>query len=198
MSTAPVITVNTSLVEALLARTKKKVRPGILMSVVLEKAKRVVHDNFQNLNVLRNRYGSNFYGKWSVDSSVKPVVLNGGSKGRLELLDENGALRHKIFGGTVTPKRVKFLTIPVSEQAKHQSARGSNAAYGEIPGLFLARGKNGRGLFLATENNGNLVVHYLLKKTVTHKPHPEVMPSTTQFAHAVQSACDEFAGEVNR
>ncbi|MBQ8723953.1 MAG: hypothetical protein IJY80_06685 [Opitutales bacterium] len=198
MSTAPVITVNTSLVEALLARTKKKVCPGILMSVVLEKAKRVVHDNFQNLNVLRNRYGSNFYGKWADDSAVTPVVLNGGSKGKLELIDEKGALRHKIYSGAVTPKRAKFLTIPISEQAKHQSARGSNAAHGEIPGLFLARGKNGRGLFLATENNGNLVVHYLLKKSVTHKPHPEVMPSTAEFAHAVQSACDEFAGGVTR
>lgn len=149
MSTAPVITVNTSLVEALLARTKKKVRPGILMSVVLEKAKRVVHDNFQALNVLRNRYGSNFYEKWADDSAVTPLVLNGGSKGKLELIDEKGALRHKIFGGSVTPKRVKFLTIPISEQAKFQSARGSNAAHGEIPGLFLVRGNNRRGLFLA-------------------------------------------------
>ncbi|MBP3303093.1 MAG: hypothetical protein J6L64_08195 [Opitutales bacterium] len=196
MSTAPVIIVNTSLVEALLARTKKKVRPGILMSVVLEKAKRVVHDNFQNLNVLRNRYGSNFYGKWADDSAVTPVVLNGGDKGRLELLDENGALRHKIYGGKLTARRAKFLTIPISEQAKFQSARGSNAAHGEIPGLFLVRGKNGRGLFLAAEENGNLVVHYLLRKTVTHKPHPEVLPSAAQFAHAVQSACEEFAGGV--
>ena len=198
MSTAPVITVNTSLVEALLARTKKKVCPGILMNAVLGKAKRVVHEHFQALNASRNRYGSNFYGKWEVNSAVNPVVLNGGSKGKLELIDEKGALRHKIYGGAVTPKRAKFLTIPISEQAKHQSARGSNAAHGEIPGLFLARGKNGRGLFLATENNGNLVVHYLLKKSVTHKPHPEVMPSTAEFAHAVQSACDEFAGGVTR
>ena len=196
MSTAPVITINTGFAEAILARTKKKVRSGILMNAVLGKAKRVVHEHFRDLNALRNRYGSNFYGKWTVDSAVKPLVLNGGSKGKLELIDENGALRHKIFGGAVTPKRVKFLTIPVSEQAKHQSARGSNAAHGEIPGLFLARGKNGRGLFLAAEENGNLVVHYLLRKTVTHKPHPEVLPSAAQFAHAVQSACEEFAGGV--
>ncbi len=193
MNTAPVITVNTSLVEALLARTKKKVRPDILMSVVLEKAKRVVHDNFQALNVLRNRYGSNFYGKWAIGSAVTPVVLNGGNKGRLELLDENGALRHKIYGGKLTTRRAKFLTIPVSEQAKLRSAHSDDTP---IEGLFFARGKNGRGLFLATESNGNLVVHYLLKKSVTHKPHPEVMPSTAQFAHAVQSACEELAGGI--
>ena len=143
MSTTPVITVNTSLVEALLARTKKKVRPGILMSVVLEKAKRVVHDNFQNLNVLRNRYGSNFYGKWADDSAVTPVVLNGGSKGKLELIDEKGALRHKIYGGSVTPKRAKFLTIPISEQAKFQSARGSNALTEKFRVCFLHAGKTG-------------------------------------------------------
>ena len=198
MSTTPVITVNTSLVEALLARTKKKVRPGILMSVVLEKAKRVVHDNFQNLNVLRNRYGSNFYGKWADDSAVTPVVLNGGSKGKLELIDEKRSVAPQDLRRIRYAEARKIFDDSDFRAGKISKRTRKQCAHGEIPGLFLARGKNGRGLFLATEANGNLVVHYLLKKSVTHKPHPEVMPSTAEFAHAVQAACDEFAGGVTR
>lgn len=194
MSNEPFIFIDTSRAVAMLKRVSERIsRPGLLMASVLESAKRVVHDHFQRLHSERNRYGSGFYARFSRQENLVSKITDPGNTGTLEIKDENGALRHKISGGTVTAKRAKFLTLPVSEHARRESARGSGPAHGGIPGLFFARRKNGRGLFLATENAGRIVVHYLLKKSVTHKPHPEVFPSRTSLAKAVQAACDEFA-----
>lgn len=168
-------------------------RPGVLMNTLLGAAAEAAKKHFSALNDERNAHGSNFYGRWARDAAFVWSVSDDKSSGALEIKDRDGALRHKITGGTVKPRRTRYLLIPVSETAKRNSATATDA---KIPGLFFARGRREKPL-LATREGAKLVVHYVLLKSVTHRPRPEVMPPEKAFAAAVQEACEGFAEEVS-
>lgn len=169
-------------------------RPGVLMNTLLGAAAEAAKKHFSKLNEERNTYGSNFYGRYARDAAVLySASSSDGRSGVLEIKDRDGALRHKITGGTVKPRRTRYLLIPVSETAKRNSATATDA---KIPGLFFARGRREKPL-LATREGAKLVVHYVLLKSVMHKARPEVMPTEKTFADAVQDACEGFAEEVS-
>lgn len=184
------ITIDVDAFVGKLHETRRQVAaPKGLMSAILGAAQRVCQDHFLLLNQARNRYGSNFYAQYAENDRYLPTVTDNGTHGTLSIVDESGALRHKISGGNITPKRAKALAIPVSEIARRTRV---SPAHGTIPGLFIVKSKTGKGAFLATNENNRLVVHYLLRKSVTHRPRPEVMPSEQDLATAAQSACRTF------
>ena len=80
-------------------------------------------------------------------------------------------LNLKIFGGVVTAKRARALTIPVDPRAHGRSTRQFTAATGLR--LFRPKGKD----YLATVEGGRLKVIYLLRSSVTFKPWPHALPS---------------------
>lgn len=169
----------------------KVARPVGLMSAILGGAKEMTREHFVRLDAERSRYNSGFYAQRAKDERLRTQVRDSGILGVLSLVDESGALRHKIAGGVLRPKTRKFLTIPVSEEAKFASAAKIEA--GDVAGLFLVKNTKRRRFFLVSRDGAGIRVHYVLKESVEHKARPEVMPSRAGLARAAQTACDHFA-----
>jgi len=85
----------------------------------------------------------------------------------------------KVTGGTIIPKRVKALTIPLVPDAMGRRA----ADYASITGhrLFTIPGKN--ALFQAEEGGGVTAIYALVKKAV-HKPWPGALPDDETISEA--------------
>lgn len=88
--------------------------------------------------------------------------------------DPQGALRHKISGGTVTPKRGRALAIPLTPEAY---ALGSRASYRDaFPDAFIFKGKKFAFLARPGGEKGKLRLLALLLPRVTHHADPTAMP----------------------
>lgn len=81
------------------------------------------------------------------------------------------------YGGTVTPKRSKYLAIPDSDNA----AAIQNSPR-RVPGLHFRRNASGNGGRL-TDSTGR-VFYWLVKKSV-HQPDPSVLPTADDFDSAI-------------
>ncbi|MEK4131994.1 hypothetical protein NYE67_20480 [Solibacillus sp. FSL W8-0474] len=64
------------------------------------------------------------------------------------------------FGTTITPKKGKYLTIPVHRSAKNKRA-------GDFPDLFFVPTDNGNGLLARNKGKDQLEVLFVLVKSVT-------------------------------
>lgn len=88
---------------------------------------------------------------------------------------------HRITGGPVEAKRAKALAIPLTPQAYAMGGRGTLRE--SWPGLIPIRTKKGEW-FLAERAapRGPLTFHFVLKPSVTHRPHPEEQPDEAALA----------------
>lgn len=103
---------------------------------------------------------------------------------------------HKITGGTITPKRAKFLTIPLRAEAKRLGGKGTLRE--SAPDLFVL--KTSRGLWLVKSawrrrGRGRSAIKsqafqfwFKLVKSVTQNPDPRAMPKDEALASAVELA----------
>lgn len=92
--------------------------------------------------------------------------------------DEDGSLRHKITGGTITAKNARALTIPLVPEAHGRRAADYQS---EIARLFTIPNKS--ALFEAVGGGGVRAV-YALCKSVTHDPWPDAIPSGDELINA--------------
>jgi hypothetical protein len=88
----------------------------------------------------------------------------------------------KLFGGVITAKRVRNLSIPQTAEA-----------YGRYPStfqletgitLFLVKTKKGVGLAARAANLG-VTVHYILTPSVKQAPTPEALPKMDDVGRAM-------------
>lgn len=106
---------------------------------------------------------------------------------------------HRLTGGTVTPKRRKLLAIPLTAEAYAASGKGSIRH--AFPGLKVI--KLPKGVFLVREvpekrgegKLSRLLIRPLFKlvPSVTHRPHPDEQPPTTDLAAAATKAMTRVA-----
>ena len=96
------------------------------------------------------------------------------AQGRTEIVSHDYRLGHKITGGTIRPKNVKALTIPIHPSA--YGVRASFLAIAEGVRLFVLKQRNGNA-FLAGKKDGTLIRYYLLRYEVTQAPWPRTMPT---------------------
>ena len=94
---------------------------------------------------------------------------------------EHFALRY--FGGPVTPKKAKYLAIPLTAEAA--AARRPR----EVDGLFLLRGRNGNK-FLARKTPAGLERLFLLTKSTTHRPDPTALPPEAKTAATLSAKAE--------
>jgi len=92
-------------------------------------------------------------------------------------------LAHKVTGGTITAKRVKFLTIPIIPQAHGRRARDFVSQIGP---LFAAK-----GCLMWKKPDGSILPAYALKKSVTHKPWPGALPPDELITGAFLAGVNE-------
>lgn len=101
-------------------------------------------------------------------------------------------LAHKVTGGTIRPKRKKFLTIPVTPEAHGLDAKTFSRS---IAPLFAAKGM----LMFKDDATGEPVAAYALKKQVTHKPWPGALPPEASYLDAfLNDALDSLIGTFNQ
>lgn len=137
-------------------------------------AARCTQDHFRTLDKSRHRAGSgtrSFYGTAAEATTGRVQGDN-----IVVSIDALGlALRR--YGGTVTPKRTKYLAIPDEDNATaiQNSPR-------RVPGLHFRRNASGNGGRL-TDNTGR-VFYWLVKKSV-HKANPSVIPTDDDFEKAI-------------
>jgi hypothetical protein len=86
---------------------------------------------------------------------------------------------HKVTGGTITPKRAKWLTIPLIAEAKGLRV----FSYQEITGKRLFRPK-GKNVLMEKTADGGIRSVYALVRSVTHKPTPGALPDKSLLADA--------------
>lgn len=86
-------------------------------------------------------------------------------------------LAHKVTGGTIRAKRVKFLTIPVIPEAHGVRAKDYARQYKP---LFAAKGF----LMEATDDPEKPRAVYALRKSVTHDPWPGALPPEQGYVNA--------------
>jgi len=84
-------------------------------------------------------------------------------------------IRQRYYGGTITPKRAKRLTIPLKA-----ISRGKRAS--EFKDLYV------RGKALGRDTGGNFEALYALVKSVTQRPDKAVLPEAYKMLESANEA----------
>lgn len=115
-----------------------------------------------------------------MQSVSAPVVTSSGHTVTISVTDPRFA--QKVFGGTITAKRSRALTIPVVPEAYGRSASVFEHETGVK--LFVIGRDFGAGM-LAAQIGGAVKVVYLLRKSVHQDADPNALPPQDQLEAAV-------------
>ncbi len=107
--------------------------------------------------------------------------------------DENGILRHKINGGTISAKKARALTIPLVPEAHGRRARDYAA---EFRPLFTLKKKNvptaEAGVLYEALNSGGIRAVYALKKSIKQNPWPDALPKRKDMQGVFKVALTDY------
>jgi len=150
---------------------------AVIRKVIAAKAATVVKDHFVALGRARHRGGSfNFYGR-----AARATSHGVSGQAAFVSIDQEGiALRR--YGGTVRPRKGKYLTIPADKSAHGKRAR----EFGNLHFRRNASGDSGR----LCDPAGR--VFYWLIKQSTHKPDPSVLPTDAEIQTAATAAMQDW------
>ena len=131
-----------------------------------------------------NKLGAPSTGFWkrAIESTE---VSASGVVGTLSIRERGVALRY--YGGTVTAKRKKVLTIPIAAEAHGKRA-------GEIAGLFRVRDVLGRRI--GKGETARFVPMFLLRKSTKHVADKAILPPEADMVKAAVSAAESYLGRV--
>lgn len=174
------ITLKTKGISQIIARVKKTEKN------IMEAVENVAYElaecfkaNFRMLDRTKSKYGHNFYtryGEARTDYEINKSYTGG------TIFVRSYEMAHKLRGGEVRAKNVKYLTIPVSEEARRQKGGVRDAT---IANLMFAPTRRG-GILYTQNNQDDKTVHYVLKKSVVHKPHSYVLPTKDELNASIK------------
>ncbi len=124
-----------------------------------------------------------------VQQSVNaPVVDATGHTVRIEIA--HPAFAQKLFGGTITAKRVANLAIPQTPEAYGRAPR----VFEQETGLKLFFLKQGPNIFLAADVAKSLLqIEYVLTPSVHQDPDPTALPPQDKFEAALIARAKSIA-----
>lgn len=97
-------------------------------------------------------------------------------------------LAFRVRGGTIRPKRGRFLALPTTSRAKE----AGSPREGGISGLFFIRRRGGRGAYLAVRVGRAIRVQYRLLPSVTIPAMPEALIPRARLAGAVEQEAERY------
>lgn len=179
-------------------------RPRALMQAGAKSVQKEISDHLRKLQARGNKKGwpSQRFFAGRPTSVEKKVGISQITNMGFTVTIADPRFVHRIQGGPVTPKRTKYLAIPLTAEAYAKSGKGSIKE--SMPGLFVVKFK--RGLYLvkevaertragatggrATNRIKRLRVFPMFKlvKSVTHRAHPEEMPDKAKLVASAQTA----------
>ena len=155
---------------------------GALGAVLGRAGANVLRKHFRARNKTPNKLGGTRTNFWSrVAESVNAPRAKG--KG-VVIPVTHPAIAQKVFGGTLPPKKAKYLAIPVDARAHGKSPR-------VIPGLHFAANRKGT-MMLALGKGADFKVLYILKKSVKQMPDRQALPPDRDVSAAMTSAANIF------
>lgn len=167
-------------------------RPEALMREVGRRGANVLKAHFRSRDRQPNRLGGKRTHFWRqvADSVNNPTVQ--GAQAVISITQPG--IAQKVFGGRITPKNTRALTIPVDPLAYGRAASVFEKQTGIK--LFLLRKKQG-GLsrLLAGEDAGGIKVFYVLASSVNQSPDPDALPARAAFLAALE---DQAQKHINR
>jgi hypothetical protein len=154
---------------------------------VLQRAGQAVSDYLR-------RYHANFASGWKGNKWMSPSLGFAGqvvkgwqnptlSGSRVTITNTFGLLKHKVTGGTITPIRAQYLTIPLIGEAKGKSVAEFRAGSSEP--LFRA------GNAICRKLGGRLQAVYALSKGVSQAPWPGALPPDEAMALVFTTAVNQ-------
>jgi hypothetical protein len=114
------VTVRLDEATPLLERVKSEAAARGLALVAARAVGGLVKEHLYGLDVQRHRYGNHFY-RQAGDS----VTTGAAPQGAVVSITQTG-FRQRLFGGVITAKNVRYLTIPVAPEAHGHRAREFN------------------------------------------------------------------------
>ena len=153
-----------------------------------------VQRHFLGRNSEPNKHGWPSKNFWSKEGFQKTAVAEVSDAGATVGI-ASPAIAHKRTGGTVTPKRGKYLAIPITAAAY----LAGSPREGGMPDLFPITSRSGFSFLARREGKfGSMAPQYLLLRSVTHKPDPRTLPETSAMEQsagkAVRTALKTFLG----
>lgn len=154
-------------------------------SILLEAGKalqELLAEWMRQLNSSRSKHGSNH---WNPSGIHEPVVDGDNVSVPIFIPGITRAL-HDIV---INPVEAKALAIPVSESAYGMSPREYNNVHpkGTKEALFRPKGKD----YLAKNDNGSLVVMYILRGSVHQNQDETLLPPNDQMNHTISESVSE-------
>lgn len=127
-----------------------------------------------------NKLGGSRTNFWTaVGASVQnPNIL----PGRIVISINHPAIAQKVYGGTISAKKLKNLAIPIHPKAHGKSPR-------VFTNLQFAMTRAGTSL-LGLRENGGIIWLYVLKPSVHQDRDPEALPKDATMAAALERAGD--------
>ncbi len=117
--------------------------------------------------------------KWHARLSTEWTMIATDHTGALLVYpDYDNSLGHKIYGGTIKPNRAEYLTIPLIPEAHGKKVRNYVSEFGRV---FSNKSKT---VLMEHIKGGGVRSVYALKKSVTHQPWPESIPSNEDMSTA--------------
>ena len=180
--------------QAELAAMVAKLKPGGGMASVLGRAAaNVLKEHFRQRNTIPNRLGGARTNFWA---GVAAGVQNPTTEGRSVVVEvSHPAIAQKVFGGTIVPRKVKNLAIPVSARSHGRSPRTfallawlprKAGAHRDTTGYLVEGEKRTRtrgprkGTEAVRPKPGGALL-YVLRKQVDQAKDPLALPSASQF-----------------
>lgn len=195
------VTISINEVSPLLARVKSAAQAQGLALIGARAAGQLVREHLFGLDGQRHEYGRHYYAQ-----AARSVTTGIAPQGAAISVTQIG-FRLRLFGGVVTPKNVKYLTIPATPEAYAHRAREFNDLDFSIveregrlvpalvrrlstPIRFLRR-KQADGSIKTSVKAGAVrggeVMFWLVKQT-THAADPSVLPYNEQMTSAAVGA----------
>lgn len=168
-------------------RVLRAIEPARLNPVIGRSANNTIREHLFGLNQTRpNQLGgrrTNFYTGAARATQFKVV-----SDSEIVVSINQVGIAQRYYGGTIKPKSAKYLTIPARAEAHGKRAR-------EFPDLEVLRRGDGKGepFALARKVNGKGgakgggEILFWLKKSITQRADPTVLPSNAVLGAAVQA-----------
>ena len=136
--------------------------------------------------------GKRYLGRANNDGSsfgadvARGWYFKGADKGGATIANNAEHFAFKVTGGTIKPKRAKFLTIPLIREACGLKVSEYASVYQQNTGRRLFRPK-GKSVLMERTEDGKARSVYALVKSVTMGPWPRAVPDDDLIASAFVS-----------
>ena len=152
---------------------------GRLATVIGRAGANVLKKHFRDRNKTPNKLGGKRTNFWS---RVAESVQSASSRpGAIVIPISHPAIAQKVFGGTITPKKRKYLATKTKATAAAAGPTRGKVKRARAGLVFTMRG---RTMFLALGDR----LMYVLKRSVTQDPDPLALPALETMVPAIEKA----------